>query len=65
MEGPEGRSYAEVATRLDMSEDAVRKAAQRLRHSFRRAVREELSQTVATAADIEEELRHLRSALSS
>jgi RNA polymerase sigma-70 factor (ECF subfamily) len=65
VEGPEGRSYAEVAARLDMSEDAVRKAAQRLRHSFRRAVREELAQTVATPADIEEELRHLWNALSS
>jgi len=65
VEGAEGRSYAEVAARLDMSEDAVRKAAQRLRHSFRRAVREELAQTVATPADVDEELRHLWSALSS
>jgi len=65
VEGAEGQSYAEVAAHLDMTEDAVRKAAQRLRHSFRRAIREELAQTVATPADIEEELRHLWSALSS
>ena len=65
VEGAERGSYAEVAARLDMSEDAVRKAAQRLRHSFRRAVREELAQTVATPADVDEELRHLWSALAS
>lgn len=65
VEGAERRSYAEVAAHLGMSEDAVRKAVQRLRHSFRRATREELAQTVATAADIDEELRHLWNALAS
>ena len=65
VEGAERQSYAEVAARLGMSEAAARRAVQRLRRSFRRAIREEIAQTVPTSSEIEEELRHLWSALSS
>jgi len=58
------RSYAETARALGMSEAAVKVAVHRLRRKFRDTVRDEIAQTVATAAEIEDELRHLWSAVS-
>lgn len=52
-------SYAEAATRLGVSESAVRSIIHRLRRRHRELVREEIAQTVSTSAEVDEELRHL------
>ena len=65
VDGADNRPYAEVAQQVGMSEEAVKKAVQRLRRRYREAIREEIAQTVATRSEIEEELRHLVSVLSS
>jgi RNA polymerase sigma factor (sigma-70 family) len=52
-------SYAEVAVRLGLTEAALKSALFRLRQRYRELVREEIAQTVSTAAEIEEEIRHL------
>jgi RNA polymerase sigma-70 factor (ECF subfamily) len=58
-------SYQEAAADLGMTEGAVRVAVHRLRHRYRDLVREEIAQTVAGPEDVDEELRHLFTALRS
>jgi RNA polymerase sigma-70 factor (ECF subfamily) len=57
-------SLATIAGRVELSEEAVKKSVQRLRQRFRDSLRAEVAQTVATPDQIDEELRHLRAALS-
>jgi len=57
--------YARIASELNMSEGAVKVAVHRLRQRYRAILRAEIAQTVATAADVEDELRHLFAALSA
>lgn len=56
--------YADVASRLSMSEGAVRVAVHRLRKQFRTAFRQEIAGTVAREEDVDDELRNLLAALS-
>jgi RNA polymerase sigma factor (sigma-70 family) len=56
---PGAPSRAEIATRLDMTENAVRQALHRFRHRYQLLLREEIGHTVAVASDIQDELRHL------
>jgi len=56
---PGGEAYAVVAERLRLSEQGVKSAVHRLRQRFRALFREEIAQTVATRAEIDEELRYL------
>lgn len=65
VQGVDNRSYAEVAQQVGMNEEAVKKAIQRLRRRYREAIREQIALTVTTPREIEEELRHLVSVLSS
>jgi len=58
-------SYAEVAQRLNLSEGAVKSAIWRLRQRHRELLREEITRTVATPADVDEEIRYLVRILSS
>jgi RNA polymerase sigma-70 factor (ECF subfamily) len=58
-------TLAEIASRLDLTEEAVKKSVQRLRQRFRDCLRAEVAQTVATPDQIDDELRHLRAALSA
>jgi RNA polymerase sigma factor (sigma-70 family) len=58
-------SLAEIAGRLDLTEEAVKKSVQRLRQRFRDSLRAEVAETVATPDQIDEELRHLRATLSA
>jgi RNA polymerase sigma-70 factor (ECF subfamily) len=51
--------YVEMAARLGMTEGAVKVAVHRLRRRLRDLLREEVAHTVATDAEIDEELRHL------
>ena len=55
--------HADVARRLGLSELAVKVAVHRFRKRFRDALREEISQTVATEQDVDTELRSLQAAL--
>ena len=61
--GEHGLGYAEIAGRLGMSEDAVKKAAQRLRERYQTLLREEIAQTVSGPEEVEAELRWLFAAL--
>jgi RNA polymerase sigma-70 factor (ECF subfamily) len=57
-------SYRELAAPLGLSEGAVKVAVHRLRQRFREVVRAEIAQTVATPAEVDEELHCLMEALS-
>ncbi len=52
-------SYAQVAAEVGMSREAVKKAVQRMRHRYYQLFREQVAQTVADPAEVEEELRYL------
>lgn len=56
--------YRDVATRLDMAEDAVKAAVYRLRTRYRETLRNEIAQTVATHDQIDEEIHDLFAALA-
>ena len=51
--------YAELAKKLALSESAVKSAVHRLRQRYRKLLRDEIAETVATSAEVEEELQHL------
>jgi RNA polymerase sigma-70 factor (ECF subfamily) len=55
--------YAETAQRLNMSEDAIKQAARRLRLRFAEHLREIVAQTVADPAQVEDEMRSLAAAI--
>jgi RNA polymerase sigma factor (sigma-70 family) len=56
--------YTELAGQLAMSEPAVRVAVHRLRQRYRRILRQEIAQTVASPQDVADELRALMAALT-
>ena len=56
---PGAPSRAEIATLLDMTENAIRQALYRFRQRYQVLLREEIGHTVAIVSDIEDELRHL------
>jgi RNA polymerase sigma-70 factor (ECF subfamily) len=56
-------AYAEVAPRLGMTASTMAVAVHRLRHRYRQLVREAVRPTVADAADVDEEVKHLVGAL--
>lgn len=60
----EVQSYAETAARLGISESAVKSGIHRLRQSYGQILRDEIAQTVETAAEVEAELSHLLNILS-
>jgi RNA polymerase sigma factor (sigma-70 family) len=55
--------YAEIAARLGTSEGAVKVAVHRLRQRYRELLRAEIAHTVATPAEVEDEIRNLFAAL--
>lgn len=57
--------YAELAATLHMTEGAVKVVVHRLRHRYRELLREEIAQTVAGPAEVEDEIRHLFAALGT
>jgi RNA polymerase sigma-70 factor (ECF subfamily) len=57
-------SYADAAARLGLSESAVKSMIHRMRQRHRELVREEIAHTVSTAAEVDEELRHLIAVIS-
>ncbi|MFN9721395.1 MAG: RNA polymerase sigma factor [Planctomycetota bacterium] len=56
--------YAEVASRLQMSEGAMRVAVHRLRERFRDLLRQEVARTVGSEQDVDDELIALRKAIA-
>jgi len=56
---------AEAGAELGMTEGAVKVAVHRLRRRYRDLLREQVAQTVHTAADLEEELRNLKAVFSA
>jgi len=63
LDEPGAPSRAEIAAQLDMTDNALRQALHRFRHRYQLLLREEISNTVAIASDVEDELRHLISVL--
>lgn len=59
LDAPEQRAYAEAAAQLGLSESAVKSAIWRLRRRHQQIVREEIAQTVADPAEVDEEIRYL------
>jgi len=57
------RPYAEIGVQLGMEEGAVKVAVHRLRRRYGAALRAEIAETVATAEEVQVELRHLLEAL--
>lgn len=55
----EHAAYGEVAKRLGLSSDAVAMAVMRLRRRYREKVRSEVAHTVASPAEIDDELHYL------
>jgi RNA polymerase sigma-70 factor (ECF subfamily) len=58
-------SYAQTAAALSVSEGAVKVAVHRLRRRYRDLVRDEIMQTVSSPAEVEDELQHLWSSVST
>ena len=56
---PGAPSQADIARQLGMTANAVRQAFHRFRQRYQLLLREEIAHTVATAGDVEDELRHL------
>jgi RNA polymerase sigma-70 factor (ECF subfamily) len=56
-------TYAELGALLGMTEEAIKTAVRRLRQRQGEILREEIAHTVARGEDIEEEIRHLLTAL--
>lgn len=58
-------SYAEIGSRLGLTEPAVKMAVQRFRARYREILRAEIAETVSAPSEIEEEIRHLFSAFET
>lgn len=52
-------TYNDIGGRLGLTEGAVKVAVHRLRKKYRAFLRAEIGQTVASAAEIDEEIRYL------
>lgn len=61
--GQEPASYAAVAAQLGLSEAAVKSAIYRMRQRYGELIRAEIAHTVASPAEVEDELRHLLAVL--
>ncbi len=57
--------YRELGTELGLSEGAVKVAVHRLRRRYRDLLFEEIAQTLAQGESVDDELRHLLSAIGS
>ena len=62
--GDASGTYAQVGAELGVSEGAVKVAVHRLRRQFRDLLRHEIAQTVPAADEIDDEIRHLWTAVA-
>ncbi len=58
------QTYAQIGADLGTTEAAVKSAMQRMRQRHREILREEISQTVTSPGEVEEEIRHMREVLN-
>jgi DNA-directed RNA polymerase specialized sigma24 family protein len=65
MTGSGQMPYAQAAAALNMNEGAVRVAVHRMRRRYRELLREEIAQTLANAAQADEEMQSLFAALAA
>lgn len=63
--GDRSSSYQQVAAALGMREGAVKVAVHRMRQRYRELFREEVAQTVADPAEMEDEMRQVFAAISN
>ena len=63
LDGAEPVSYATTAASLGLSESAVKSAVYKIRQRFGELLRAEISRTVETEEEVDDELRHLIQAL--
>jgi RNA polymerase sigma-70 factor (ECF subfamily) len=64
MGGQEERSYAEMATRLGLTEGAIKTLVRRYRLRYRRLLEQEILRTVRTRSELRDELQHLSRVLA-
>jgi len=57
--------YRDTARRLGLSMDALKKAVERLRRRYGELLREEIAHTVSSPAEVDDEIRYLRTVLGS
>lgn len=62
--GQRGESYGEIASRLEISETAVKVEAHRMKSRYRELIRAEIGHTLEASADVEQEIRRLFEVLS-
>ena len=62
---PEREDYARLAAQLEVGEGAIRVAVHRMRQRYARLLREEVARTVGDSTEVDDELRHLLSALDA
>jgi RNA polymerase sigma factor (sigma-70 family) len=62
---PGAPTYAQIGSGFGLTEAAVKSAVQRMRQRHREILREQIAHTVARPDEIEEEIRYLRSLLST
>jgi RNA polymerase sigma factor (sigma-70 family) len=62
---PSTISYPEAASRLGLTEGALKVAVHRLRSRYRELLRAEVAKTVATPGEVDEELQHLIAVLAA
>lgn len=58
-------SYAKLSSALGVAETAVNRQLHNMRQRYRRLLRDEVAQTVADPAEVEDEIRHLCAALAA
>src|SRR5215813_2302737 len=58
-------SYAKLSSELGMAETAVKKQLHNMRQRYRSLLRDEVSQTVENAADVDDEIRYLCAILAT
>lgn len=61
----EAPPYREIAGQMGMNLDAVKKAVERLRRRYGELLREEIAHTVSDPAEVDEEIRYLRTVLGA
>jgi len=64
-EGSQGRSYADVAVELAMTEGAVKATVHRMRKRYGQLLRAEVAQTLADPDQVEKEIRYLFSIVTA
>jgi RNA polymerase sigma-70 factor (ECF subfamily) len=60
----QSQPYADLGSKLGMSEGAVKVAVHRLRRRYREILRDEIAQTVSAPEEVEEEMRYLLTVLA-